>query len=549
LKSFKKRLNVLLIALLLSNIAVGQPERASLDQLDQALQKKLIFTNQKQAELIALKTIAVDHNDLLGVYHHNRSLLQAYLKFNFDSALFYAGQNLKIARSLKRDDLSVESSLDIANLYFSLDKFLEASDILKHIDSKLLSRIQLEQYLLTEIEFYQHYLANNKNDLFNAKVNLYRDSLLQITDRRSITFHNNWALKNIRSGKLHYAEKYLQNALKLYLINTADHAMISYLLGMDYELQGKKVEAIHYYSLSAAEDVRLSIKDNAAIQSLALLLYGTSDIDHAYSCTQSAIEDALFCGAKFRTLQMSNFYAIINTAYLQKEARGKELLIRYLLLISILSFCLTLAVIYVYKQMKRESRIKTELKVTTDQLAELNKKISESNGRLNEVNVQLFEANKIKETYIANFFDLCSAYINKLESFRKLVNKKASEHPDNLLKMLRSTSIVENEVDELYKTFDKVFLSLYPNFISEFNALLLPTERIDHKPQGELSTELRIYALIRLGITDSAQIAGFLRYSRSTIYNYRTSARNKAAGSRDLFEENVMKISSIHSLS
>jgi hypothetical protein len=530
---------------LLCSTAIAQTKFAGLDDLEQVLQTKDVFSNLKEAGLSALKKEKAGAAGPLEVYRYNRELFQAYFKFRIDSSLFYASRNLRIARQLGRRDLIVESSLDIANLYFPLGRFLEADDILKSINSKTLSRAQLQAYFIAEIEFYQHYLANNENAAFNERINLYRDSLLQIADRQSMTYQVNWALKNIQSGKLRYAEHYFSKILPFKPFNTADRAMISYLLGMDYEMQEKKKEAIYYYSLSAADDVRLSIKDNAAMQSLALLLYGTGDIDNAYRCTQSAIEDAQFCGAKFRTLHMSNFYTIVNMAYLKKEGRQKELLIRYLLLISVLSLFLVLAVIYVYKQMKRESRIKSELRVTTSRLAELNKKISDSNSRLNSVNLQLSEANKIKETYITNFFDLCSAYINKLENFRRLVNKKAVEHPESLVKMLRSTTIVDSEVNELYKIFDTVFLSLYPNFISDFNALLQPEEKIDLTHRGELNTELRIYALIRLGVTDSAQIAGFLRYSLSTIYNYRTSARNKSAVSRELFEESVMKISAI----
>jgi uncharacterized protein YfkK (UPF0435 family) len=542
------RIFITCLCLSVFNICLAQHKPSALDKLDQTLKNKVQFTRDKEARLEFLKRSGADNSNPLRRYGQNRTLYQEYLKFKIDSALSYAVWNLSIAKLLNRYDLEIETQLDIANLYFPLNKFLEANDILKSIDSKSLSKTQLEEYYLSEIEFYEHYITNNDNKEFKIKANQYRDSLLHIVDRQTMTYHINWSLKNIHSGKLKYAENYLLNVLKDKPVNTADHAMICYLLGLDYEMQQNKSEAIHFYALSAAGDVRLSIKDNAAMQALALLLYATGDIDHAYNCTQSAIEDALFCDAKFRTLHMSNFYAIVNKAYLQKEAKQKNQLKQYLLLISILSFFLVLTVIYVYKQMKRESRIKSELSITTRQLAELNKMIGENNTRLNQVNMQLLEANKVKEAYIANFFDLCSAYINKLENFRKSINKKASEQPDNLLKMLRSTTIVDNEVEELYKVFDSVFLSLYPNFIDDFNALLIPGEKIEIKHKGVLNTELRIYALIRLGITDSAQIAGFLRYSLSTIYNYRTSARNKAAVSRDLFEDSVMKISSIISV-
>jgi hypothetical protein len=514
-----------------------------LSKLDQVIKQKATFTRQKEEKITGIKNQKANARSLFEQYRINRLLYKEYLKFRIDSAVAYANQNLDIAKSLNRNDLAVMAKLDLANLYFPLNKFLEADEILKSLTPKSLSKSQLAAYYSAKAEFYRHYLANNENDEFQDRINKYQDSLIKILNPNSIDYKVTVAVRNIYSGHEPEAEIFLLKILKTTDTATADYAMITYLLGLDYTRQHKNNAAIGYYAQSAALDVRFAIKDNASMQELALLLYATGDIDHAYLCAQSAIDDALFCNAKFRTLHMSQFYAIINTAYLNKEAKQTSQLKSYLLLISILSLFLVAVVIYVYRQIVRESRIKKELDITTRQLSDLNQTLINTNFRLNEANSQLLEANKIKEVYIAQFFDLCSAYINKLENFRKTMNKKASEkHLDELLKILRSTSMINGEVDELYKIFDNIFLSLYPTFIFEFNSLLLPEHTITVKAGEVLNTELRTYALIRLGITNSAQIAAFLRLSLSTIYNYRTGARNKALVARDCFEERVMKI-------
>jgi hypothetical protein len=211
-----------------------------------------------------------------------------------------------------------------------------------------------------------------------------------------------------------------------------------------------------------------------------------------------------------------------------------------------LSLFLIVAVIYVYKQMDKVSRIRQELDGINKELIRLNCDISKKNDQLNERNALLLDSNQIKEEYIAHFFNLCSKYINKLEDYRKSLNKLAvkGEHKE-LFSMLKSNSVIENEVEELYRNFDTIFLNLYPAFVEEFNTLLTDEEKSEPKNGEKLNTELRIFALIRLGITDSVKIASFLRYSLSTIYNYRTRARNRAAVSRDEFEEQVMKIGTI----
>ncbi|SHM98444.1 hypothetical protein SAMN05216524_104416 [Mucilaginibacter sp. OK098] len=516
---------------------------ASLSDLNKAIADKAIFTRQKEERIASIKRTKAALGSPLEQYRINSILYYEYQKFQIDSAVSYALRNSALAKSMGRSDLIVRSGLDLANIYFPLNKFLEANDILESINPRRISRNQLADYYAAKAEFYEHYLANNENDEYQSRVGLYQDSLLAVLDHNSIDYQVNSTVRNIKLGYTKKAENFILNILKTKDKNTPDYAMFTYLLGIDYAKQNENTKAIRYYAESAALDVKFAIKDNASMQELALLLNATGDIDNAYRCTQSAIEDALFSDSKFRTLHISEFYAIINTAYLKKEAKQKDQLRLYLILISALSIFLAGVAVYVYKQMKRESRMKKALNSTTVQLSELNRTLNSTNLRLNEANSALLEANKIKEVYIAQFFDLCSAYINKLENFRKVLNKKASEkHLDELIKILRSPAMVNEEVDELYKIFDRIFLSLYPNFISGFNSLLIPEERISVKPGELLNTELRIYALVRLGITDSAQIAAFLRYSLSTIYNYRTSARNKAALSRDSFEQSVMKI-------
>ena len=249
-----------------------------------------------------------------------------------------------------------------------------------------------------------------------------------------------------------------------------------------------------------------------------------------------AIDDASFCNVRHRAEEGASFYTIINTAYQQKEAKQKRELLFLLILISVLSVALIIALVYVYKQVKRLVKTRKELSYSNEQLAKLN-------AELHEINQNLEEANLIKEAYIAHFFNLCSAYIDKLENYRKLLYKKASKNQyDELVKLLKSNTLVEEELEALYKNFDTIFLKIYPHFVTHFNALLEETEQIQPKKGELLNTELRIFALIRLGITDSNKIAEFLRYSLRTVYNYRTKVRNKAKGERDEFEEKVKKI-------
>jgi hypothetical protein len=531
-----KRSILLSFLFVITTILAFADAGSPLAELNLAIKNKALYTRQKQQRIDSLKKLKVAGISLAAQYQINSRLYEEYKKYRIDTAVLYALQNEQIGKKLQKPDLTSIAEVQLANLYSSSGKFLESENILKGINIRLFNKSLVADYYDARIQFYEHYATNSYDELYVKLIQVYRDSLLQLLEPSSAKYKTTLAQKLIYQRNLLSAQKELRALLHTSHLQNTDYAMATYLLALTYRQRQQPDSARRYYALSALTDIKNAIKDNASLQNLALMFYQNGDVDQAYQYTQSAIEDAIFSNVKFRTLHMSELYSIINTAYLEKEAKQKSQLQGYLMLISVLTVGLVVTLIYIYRQMRKVSRIKDELHLTGKQLAELNQQITETN-------VQLYEANQVKEAYIAQFFDLCSAYITKLEDYRKSLNKKATENRlDELFKMLRSTTVVDNELDELYHVFDSIFLNLYPNFISEFNALLLPDEQITVKPGALLNTELRIFALMRLGITDSVKIAAFLRCSLSTIYNYRTRARNKSAVPRDDFEKRIMKI-------
>lgn len=542
----KNNLLVLIFFLFIYPVHAQDNLNGVLSELDDAIAHKRDYVQQKESRITNIKRMITSDLSPIQEYQFNKNLYKEYLKFKSDSAIYYVKKNLEIARKLEQKELLDATLLLLPTLYSSSGLYRESEEILKSIDSQKLSTGLRAQYFQAYREFFEHYTADSNWSLYVDRIDCYQDSLLAILDPSSVLYQINLAQKSIRANQMDVAEESLLALIPAVETNSTDFAMITYLLGNVYKKKDDREREKFYFTLSSITDIKNATKDNASIKSLASIFYEEGDINRAYKYTQSAIEDAVFCNVQFRTIQMSEFYSIINTAYLDKEANRKSQLLRYLILISVLTVFLIIAILYVYKQMKKVSRIREELSDTNQKLLELNKDMSRTNDQLKEKNELLSESNHVKEEYIAHFFDLCSTYITKLEEYRKALNKKAAgKQLEELFKMLRSTTVIENELEELYRTFDNIFLNLYPTFVEEFNALLIKEEQIVLK-QGELlNTELRIFALIRLGITDSVKIAAFLRYSLSTIYNYRTKARNKAAVSRDEFEKMVIRIGMI----
>ena len=184
-----------------------------------------------------------------------------------------------------------------------------------------------------------------------------------------------------------------------------------------------------------------------------------------------------------------------------------------------------------------------QLATLNEELKSANEQLSEKNAQFSVLNSQLSESNRVKEEYIGRFMSLCSQYIDKLDNYRKMVNKKMkNKELEDLFRLSKSTELKEKELEELYENFDTVFLHLFPNFVDDFNALLAPEAQVRPKEENRLTTEMRIFALIRLGIEDSSKIAEFLHYSVNTIYNYRARIKNGALGNREHFERTVKEL-------
>ena len=500
-------------------------------RMTKMMENKEYFSQNKEDNIQKLKQILTIENLFpKQVYDIQLKLYEEYKKYKTDSAIYYVLENQKIADQLGQDKLKQETNLQLVWLYLIKGMYIESKDILENIRKENLP----EDLLCIYYEMYVIYYSQYNNSAYFVKSEQYRDSLLLILDPSSLQYRINYAAKMMYSGL--NEEENLLSLLNETTDKNPERGLIAYLLGCIHKRQNNIKLSERYFMMSSIADIENCIKENASFLELALIYDEMGKINKAYEFMQAAVEDAHFCNVEFRISKASSLYSSIGASFQKKEKKQKASLQISLLTVSILLVFLAIGIVYIYIQMKRLSHIRKELHSTNLKLSELNNELMSANERLKESNL-------IKEEYIAHFFDLCSTYIDKLENYRKTLNKHASNRQtEELFKLLRSTSLIDTELEELYKKFDIIFLSLYPTFVEEFNALQLKDEQIVLK-QGELlNTELRIFALIRLGITDSMKIAGFLRYSISTIYNYRVKARNNATVPREQFEEMVMKI-------
>lgn len=516
-------------------------------KLDQAIKERPIYMEQKELKLVELKRQLhrqIPDEERFAILG---TLLDEYRSFNTDSALHMAEEREQIAIRLGNREYIDNARMNKADVLGMTGMYKEVMDLMRNIHIDRLP-VDIHPYYYHIYRTVYGLMADYavtayEKKLYTELTDKYRDSLL-LVNKDNLLIHT-----LIQSDQYNVRNEY-DKAIRLltdYLALQKDYehdvAICAYTLSESYRLKGDKEKEKEYLIVSAMADMKTAVREYISLRKLAVLLYQEGDIERAYSYVKICMEDAAACNARLRKLEILEIFPIINDAYQQKTEKQQEQMKWALVSISLLSLFLLLAIFYVYKQMKKVAAARREVIDANKRLKELNDELHLSNAQLKEANHSIAENFYLKEEYIGRYMDQCSVYLEKMDNYRRSLGKiAATGNVEELYKNIKSSKFIEGELKEFYTNFDNTFLQLFPTFVEDFNALLADDEQISLKAGERMNTELRIFALIRLGITDSVKIAQFLRYSVTTIYNYRTKVRNKAAGDRDLLEQEVMTI-------
>ena len=362
--------------------------------------------------------------------------------------------------------------------------------------------------------------------------NIYRDSIIA-TETNKIAHDIALADKHIVNGDP-------DEALNLLLENlaNAERTELIYLyfnLAEAYRELGDTDRYTYYLIMASISDLRAGVTEYLALPTLANVLYKNGDIDRAYKYLIRSMDDANFCKARLRTMEVSNIFPIIDRAYKQKELENRKWARIFALILVAFVIVLLCILAFMLKQNNKLNLIRRKL-------ADANSNLKRVNDELQVANKNLIKTDRIKEDYIARFLERCRSYLDALESYRHSLLKLAKNNQhEALMRQLKDHTLVGEEQQRFYHDFDKAFLDIHPNFVENFNNLLKEEERVYPKSDCSLTTEMRIFALIRLGINDSNKIAHFLNYSLATIYNYRSRITNKSIHDKDQFNELLMK--------
>ena len=525
-----------------------EENRKLLHSLDSLLEQQDLFVRVKEERIKQLKMQYSRVKDVKELYAMNRMVYLEYRVYDADSALHYINKNIQLAQQTNNRTWEVVSLLEQSFVLTSSGLLTEALKAVSDIQPEELPQNLRSEYfgrLCTLYSRLRDYSSENSqlSEHYNNLQKAFRDSVYLTATPDELRYWNCRAWLYMGTPEIEPVKQAFEENKQTLSNDSRKYSIATYNLSAIYRSENNESKYLENLILSAMADIRSVNGDIGSLQEIAEYLFKHGEIDRAYNYILYCSQKAMLFHNRVRIVKMSHLQNQIYKAYQEQSRTQQKRLQASLIAVSFLFLVLIGAFLFIRKQMRRlkEANLKLDstnqkLSVNMDALStahqrleEVNIQLKDLNTQLQEVNDQLRESNYVKEEYIGYVFNICSTYISKLEEFRKNINRKLKVGQiEDVKAMTDSSATASNELKEFYQNFDTIFLHLYPDFVGDFNALLLPEERIELKEGELLNTELRIHALIRLGITDSVKIADFLHCSAQTVYNNRLRTRNKS---------------------
>ena len=525
--------NIFITALLAFHFSwsFGQVYKELIEELDKTLDNKDSYIEQKETIIQKKKDtlhIYEASNSLRGQISMSFDLVHEYQSFVYDSAQYYVNKAKIIAYEIKDHSLISQIKIMEGFVLLSSGLFKEAFDTLNSINPVMLND-SLKSIYYTTLARACYDIADYVRDPvfmpeYISKGNVYIDSALYYATPNTNEF---WAIKSLQrmkeadwSGAKQVFEYWMNN----FNLTMHQYAIATSSLGYIYQMTGFPDKAIEYFAKAAIADVKTATMETVALRNLANLFYEKNEERRAYRYIIEALNQASWYNARHRQLEVGQILPIIERERMNVIKNQRDRITIFSVFISVLLVALIVALIVILISFRRLYIARLTIRKSNESLT---------------------EANKIKDVYIADFFNQNSEYIEKIENLQKWIHRMIAAKQFEALKKFPQHIDIQHEREVLYERFDRIFLKLFPDFVEEFNNLLNEGEHIELKDDELLNTDLRIYALIRLGINDNEKIAHFLNYSVNTIYTYKTKIKGKARSETDLFKQKVMEIKSI----
>ena len=535
-------IDLIAVAFLLVSCSGQNPEVIeAIRSLDAVIKEKQSIEDAKNQRIAQLKSRLDSQYGQEELYNVMNDIFNEYFQYDVDSALFYAHRKLDLAMETGRKDLILDAKFDIADRYVTSGMNQEALEIVSEIDTVQLGK-DLHKRRNSLLNTVYSNLIDRSNDPFlvkemEVKRDMHMQRMIEALDSTDIATAFVGAKLLVGQNKVDKALELLLSWEKKDNISLIDKGILCYSIGCAYRSTGERDKAKVYLAKSAAYDLMVPKYEYLSLIELAGMLYEDGDIKRAYAYIMRSVNDANRANAQNCKENVYLLMPIISGAY-DAFITSSNLKMKYYLFIMGMMLVAVVFLIIVVSNSKKKVDLADRLtKESNQQLKVLNEELRKSN-------MLLRESNRIKDSYLGHYLNMCSDYIDSLDRYRTSIRKIAKEEGEPaLLAALKSKEFIDKELKGFYAQFDETFLELFPDFIPQLNELLQEDKQVKTSAmEKKLTTELRILALIRIGVNDSVRIAHFLRRSVSTIYNYRVKMKNSAKGDREEFEKSLLNI-------
>lgn len=511
-------------------------EQDLLGLLDSYIDKREMYSEQKEKKIDQLKLKLRTVEDIPQRLALLNNIYREYYTYHYDSAMVYVNRGLALSESENNAYYTTLNKINRAAVLSTGGFYSQSEELLDDIKKRGVPKQLKQYYYYTRTWLYNYWEAFSKKSEFmdychkkkfeNLKLTVEATSSKDVALHAYLSGEIAFLTNPMSKAVLQFYTKALQNSR----VDSRVHASAAYCIARYYRELGDIQRYEKYIIEAAISDITCPLKENLALQEFSTYLYEKDPkyADRAARYIYCSMEDARFYNNRLRMLEISSILPIIATANQEALAHKERIVRGVLAVVSFLSLMLLAMAIFGYKQNKWLASSRREVKTQNRQLKELNERLIATNHR--------------RETYMRLFMDISAVYIRKLMEYRKLVSRKIKANQTaDLLKTINSYRLAEEEATTFYTRFDRAFTELYPSFVDELNSLLLPEGRIAQPSPNTLTTEARIYALMRLGVRESQEIATLLFYSTQTIYNYRSAMRTRAVN-RETFDEDINRL-------
>ena len=504
--------------------------------IDSLIEHRSELLTEKEIRLKALKDGLQEGLDEDQLFKFNERIYDEYMAYNFDSAYYYINKNVERQRALGHADRFAASAVRMAHILAVSGIFNNARLLLNEVRVEDISTANKIDYYeqQSELNLFRSEMANF-TPLFPAYVDSmqhYRQKILEIAPHDSYNYIFNLATYTCEQGEVDKAIKMLEDYLPKLRQGDRHYSIVTSTLAYFYTHKDQPETREKYLLLSAISDLRASILENNSLRELSIILLERQEYKKAYNYLQQASEDAKLYGSRLRSLQAARLAPLITQAYDTERVRTQNRTYILLAILSVITLLLIGTIAFILSMMRKR-------RAAIEKINTLNQELERRNAAIEAANNEMKESNRIKDEYIGRFLELSSNYIQRGEERAKLLNRLARDKKmAELYTELKSSASLNESIRLFYQNFDTAFLNIYPNFIKEVNSLMAIGNQFEVDGGQKLTTELRILALIRLGINDNQKIADILRSSITTIYTYRSKLKSRAL-SKDTFEDEI----------